>query len=617
MPRRIVDDEQQRAAAQLPPARREARVWGRGWRLPATALLFAAGIAWAAPEIGPERVAGVASELAPDSVAFAAPDAPSGIAPAPPSDSVRLAGPVRLRGGEVLSIRDVRARLPVDPRGGWRARGQLEDGLAGLGALLLAAGHLESRLELIIDSLGCGVLTVDDGPAARWDSLAATSAIASPFPMQPRPDARYESGRLERGLRAWVDLATERGYPFAAARIESLQVSGGRVRAGVRLDAGPYCRVEEITFPGRTVTRESFLRRLVGFRAGMPFRESDWRGARRRLEQVGLFTMTGEPRVELRPAGGVQVVLPVEEAKHNRVEGAVGYSGRTRTVTGLVDLQLGNLLGTGRRLAIRWERPQKEQTRLRLEARDPVLGPLPVGARFALEQEVRDSTYTTVLLELVGEVSLARDFTALAGAEWRQSILGPEPAERHRRTSSVFGGRWDTERPGAWSGGRLETTYRSGRTQVRPPGGGAESSLRLDRADVSTERYVQVGGLVARLRFLGAAVSRADSLPPSEVLRFGGRTTLRGYADESLLARRYATGQLELGPAWAEARAYVFLDAAFWRASARRTEDHDALGFGLGLSQQSSGRRVSIDLAIPRGGDVADGRLHAQVEQTF
>ena len=524
---------------------------------------------------------------------------------------------MQLRGGSVLSARDVRAGLPIGSRGGERSPAELEEDLAGLGELLLAAGHLESRLVLIVDSLGNGVLTVDEGPAAQWDSLFASSAIASPFPLRPRPGARYDTGRLERALRTWVDLATERGYPFASARIESLAVSDGRVRAGVRLDAGPYCQVEEITFPGRTVTRESFLRRLVGFRAGMPFRESDWKGARRRLEQVGLFTMTGEPRVELRAAGGVQLALPVEEAKHNRVEGAVGYSGRTQAVTGLVDLRLGNLLGTGRRLAIRWERPQKEQTRLRLEARDPLLGPLPVGARFALEQEVRDSTYTTVLMELLGEASLGRDFTALAGAEWRQSILGPEPAERQRRVSSVFGGRWDTERPGAWSGGKMETTYRSGRTRVRPAGGGAGASLRLDRADVLAERYVGLGGLVVRLRLLGAAVSRVDSLPPSEVLRFGGRMMLRGFADESLVARRYATGQLELGPAWAEARTYFFLDAAVWRPPERRTRNRDTLGFGIGLSQQAAGRRVSIDLAIPRGGSVADGRLHAQVEQTF
>jgi outer membrane protein assembly factor BamA len=349
----------------------------------------------------------------------------------------------------------------------------------------------------------------------------------------------------------------------------------------------------------------------------MPFCGSDWRTARRRLEQVGLFASAGEPRVELRPAGGVRVVLPVEETKHNRVEGAVGYSGRTRAVTGLVDLQLGNFLGTGRRFAVRWERQQKDQSRLRLEARDPLLRPLPVGARLSLEQEVRDSTYTTAVLELLGEASLARDFTALAGAEWRRSVLGHEPAERHRRVSSVFGGRWDTRRPGAWSGGRLETTYRSGRTRVRPAGGGPEASLRLDRAEVLTERFVGQGAFVVRMGLVAAAVSQADSLPPSEALRFGGTANLRGFADESFAARRYATGQLELGPAWPEARAYVFLDAAAWRPPGRAERDRDTLGFGIGLAQESAGRRVVIDVGVPRGGNIADGRVHAQVERRF
>jgi hypothetical protein len=534
-----------------------------------------------------------------------------------PPDSVRFAAPLLVRGGSILSARDVRERLPIGPEGSGLARTRLEDGLDMLGGVLLEAGRFESRLALTVDSLGNGVLTVDDGPVARWDSLAASAAGPSLFPLRPDPGALFDAGRLERALRVWVDATTERGHPFAVARIESLAVSGGRVRAGVRLDSGPYGRVEEVSFPGRTVTRESFLRRLVGFHTGMPFCESDWKAARRRLEQVGLFASAAEPRVELLSAGGVRVVLPVEETKHNRVEGAVGYSGRMRAVTGLVDLQLGNFLGTGRRFAVRWERAQKEQSRLRLEARDPLLGPLPVGARLSLEQEVRDSTYTTAVLELLGEASLGRDFTALGGAEWRRSVLGHEPAARHRRVSSVFGGRWDTERPGAWSGGRLETTYRSGRTRVRPAGGGSEASLRLDRAEVLTERFVGHRGLVVRMGLSAAAVSRADSLPPSEALRFGGTATLRGFADESFAARRYATGQLEVGPAWPEARAYLFLDAAAWRPPGRLEPDRDALGFGIGLAQESAGRRVVIDLAIPRGGSIADGRLHARVERRF
>lgn len=537
--------------------------------------------------------------------------------PEAPWDSVRLAGPVLVRGGSILPAREVLARMPSGPDDGGLLPARIADWLAGLGAMLIEAGHLESRLSLEIDSVGKGVLTVHDGPAARWDTLVAGEADSGPLPLRPGPGAPFNADRFQRALRAWVDAATERGYPFAMARVESLVVAGGRVCAGARLDPGPHCRVEEVSFPGRTATRESFLRRWIGFHPGRSFRESDWRAARRRLEQAGLFAAAGEPRVVLRSAGGVRVELPVEERTHNRVEGAIGYSGRTRAVTGLVDVELGNLLGTGRRFAVRWERVQKEQSRLRLEARDPLLGPLPVGLRLALEQELRDSTYTTAVLELLGEASLGRDFTALAGVEWRSSVLGREPAERDRRVSSVFGGRWDTERPGGWSGGQLETTYRSGRTRIRPAGGGPETGRRLDRANLLAERFLGHGGLVVRLGLCAAAISQADSLPASEALRFGGAGMLRGYPEQSFSARRFAAAQVELGPAWEGARAYVLADVAAWRPPGLGGRDRDALGFGFGLAQESAGRRVVIDLAIPRGGSIADARLHARVERRF
>jgi len=71
----------------------------------------------------------------------------------------------------------------------------------------------------------------------------------------------------------------------------------------------------------------------------------------------------------------------VEEARHNRIEGAIGYSGVRQSLSGFIDLELGNLFGGGRRLAARWERIREDQSRLGLEWREPLLGPLPVGAQ--------------------------------------------------------------------------------------------------------------------------------------------------------------------------------------------------------------------------------------------
>jgi len=551
-------------------------------------------------------------------------DRPAAGRPSPPPDSLRLRRPIELEGGRVLSVGEVRRHLPAGPGAPPLGSAEVGDALARLGARLVAQGRYEGRLELWPDSLGGARLLARDGPMARWASLAVRHAPAdTAAPVRPRLDfARagepFDPRKLEQALESWLEESLDRGHPFAAARVESIAVAHGEVAAGIAFDAGPFHRVTEVAFPGLRSTRPSFLRRWIGFRPGRPYRESAWRDARIRLERTGLFTATEEPRIEPLPGGGARVHLPVEEARHNRIEGAIGYSGVRQSLSGFIDLELGNLFGGGRRLAARWERIREDQSRLGLEWREPLLGPLPVGAQVRLDQEDQDSTFSRLVLEGSLESFLGRDLAAYAGVEYHRSLLGVEPAERVRRVSSLFGGRWDGIRPGAWRGHRLEATIRSGRSEIRPPGGGPSRRVRVERGGVSAERYQPLRGpVLLRARVAGEALGREDPLPLSEALRFGGATTVRGWPEEGFLARRYLAGQIEVGPAFAGGRAYAFLDAAWWRTFLIPARDRDLLGYGLGLATENARRRVALDLAVPRGAGLGDGRLHIRLESRF
>ena len=533
-------------------------------------------------------------------------------------DSIRWTGVTRLAGGRVLSQREVRRRLPDAGEHGRVALSELDAKLAALGAVLLAAGRLEAELELVVGPDGSGVLFARDGAPAIWDSLRLVQPGDSGVPSARLPGRGdpFRAERLERVLEKWVEAATEAGFPFAVARVESLRVAEGEVTAGIRLDPGPLCRVAGVSFPGRSATKERFLRRAARLRDGDPFRESHLERARRGLERSGLFSRVGAPEVVSIGAASVRIDLPVEEARHNRIEGAVGYSGRSDTFSGYIDLLLGNLFGSGRRLEARWDRPIESQGRLRLEWWEPYLGPLPAGLRASLEQEDRDSTYARLVLEGRLEAAVGDGISVFGGAEYHRSILGLEPAERVRRLSSVAGGRWDSVRPGAWRGESFETSVHSGRSRVRRPDG-ETISYRLDRVQIVMLRYQPAGERwVGLLGAKGELLGREEGLPVSDGLRFGGGGSVRGLAEESLLAQRYVSAQGEFGPAFSGNRAYLFLDAAWFR-DFRTSRPGDRLGFGMGVGSESSGRRLRLDLGLPRGGSPGDLRLHLRLENRF
>ncbi|MFN8547931.1 MAG: hypothetical protein U0527_08205 [Candidatus Eisenbacteria bacterium] len=369
---------------------------------------------------------------------------------------------------------------------------------------------------------------------------------------------------------------------------------------------------------GKRGTQRRFLERWLRFRAGELFRQSRLQDRALRLERTGLFTRVDAPRVERLREGGVRVVYPVLESPRNRAVGVLGYAGRNRTVTGLAELDLGNLGGAGRSVGVRWARPRPRESRFRLEYRELLLPRLPLGGRLALEQEVRDSTYSLLVTEGSIEAPLSWAWSARAGLEFQKASLGIEPAEQHRRLSTLVGMRWEGLRRGEWRGGRFDLTVRSGRDRARAPSGRSLGSTRLTRGDLDGESLIRLHGrTAARIKMLAGAVTGADTLPASELYRLGGAGQLRGHPEAGFTARRFGIGQLELGLRSGESWAYLFADLGTLHGPGARDLWRWRSGFGVGLNPRVGSGDVSLDLAFPGALRFGEARVHLRVASRF
>jgi hemolysin activation/secretion protein len=140
----------------------------------------------------------------------------------------------------------------------------------------------------------------------------------------------------------------------------------------------------------------------------------------------------------------------------------------------------------------------------------------------------------------------------------------------------------------------------------------------VDRGDLRAERFLRPGGgLVLRVGLTGTALAREDSLPPSEAVRLGGASTVRGYREEQFAVRRFGAAQVELGFAMPQGRVYAFADGAWYRRFAPRSGSADLWGVGVGLASETPARRIGLDLGLPRGGRLGEGRLHLRLETRF
>lgn len=122
--------------------------------------------------------------------------------------------------------------------------------------------------------------------------------------------------------------------------------------------------LDTIEIRGNSLTQDKVIRRETGIKIGDVYKASRVREVRDRLQRMGIFSTVGEPQLFYENGRSV-LQIAVREGSTNIFNGVAGYNpgndGESGYLTGTLDLQFGNLLGTGRKMAARWEK--KESSR--------------------------------------------------------------------------------------------------------------------------------------------------------------------------------------------------------------------------------------------------------------
>jgi len=473
-------------------------------------------------------------------------------------------------------------------------------------------------------------------PVPLGDSLASAYRAAS------RGAASIDG--IAAGLSAARDVLIEAGYYAAEVGLDSLAVEEGSARAHIRVAPGPPAVVEVLELPGATATRPSTAATIAGLRPGARITPARLAEARERLTGSGLFTSVGDPRLAAGTTpGGARVVIPVEEERSSRFEGALGVA-REGGVTGLVDLALGNIAGSGRAAGLRWFGPGNGRSEFAARYREPALFGRRVDATLALEAQVADSLFTQTRWSLAvgsragpgtrASLALVRSgsvFSGLArGSSATWSLAGQAAVDRLHPAINPT------------RGFRAAATAEGGSRQERFPGLPA-ARRRLFRGDVALEgafaqgpRRAVVVGARGRGAFLGG-----DVFPAEELFFLGGTEGLRGHRDRAFAGSRVASASIEHRWITDErgGRLYLFADAARHDFAAKLGAGTVPLspssggagaslartvlspgwefGYGAGLKTRMASGLVGLELGFAPGEPLRRSTIHVRYASTW
>lgn len=559
---------------------------------------------------------------------------------APASAAPVRVGDVSVRGLESLGREEALGLLGL-VRGGTVDTLELEARADRLMARLADEGRFEARAQVTWnDDPGGGApldfaVTIHEGPAAVFgavthenvDSLDAR-ALARAAP--PRAGQPFRRALLERHLLDLLDRYDEAGFPYARLVPHSVVAAGDTVTVRVRHEPGPRVRLAAIELRGARLTRPRTVERLMGFRPGRAYRQSELEAGLLRLERSGLFTAVGG--AELVPGdepARSRLRVEVREAASGSLSGIAGYSGRDRRLSGYLDFRLHNIAGTARRLAARWSAVEKGSTDYLLAYREPFLFGRPVDASVRLSHTVFDTIYTATRTDLAvhWRPGGRTEVTASVGSDRVVVTAGLRRAESSGRLSLGVVHNARTSRAAPDGGALLGLTLSRGRTLSGTFGDAPEAALvEALLFDGRAEIYRALGRRTVAALLLSARSLETDArpVPRYELFRLGGATTLRGYREEQFYTPGFLLGQLELRllSGAAGSGAFVFVDGAAFTPETGPARLWPAfgeveVGYGAGVRLGSRVGRVGVDYGLAAGEGPLDGRIHVRAETEF
>ena len=487
---------------------------------------------------------------------------------------------------------------------------------------------------------GAGPRIRVDGPLAPAlaDSAAAAYRAAS------RGAASVDG--VAAGLSAARDVLIEAGFYAAQVSLDSLELGLGAPLAHLLLAPGPPATYEGMELPGATATRPAAAARVAGLDHGARLTPAVLGLARERLAASGLFQQVGTPRLVTGALpGGARVVIPVVEERSSRFEGALGVA-REGGVTGLLDLALGNIAGSGRSAGLRWFGPGNGRSEYAAHYREPALFGTRADASLALEAQVADSLFTQTRWS--AEIGIAPAGAARAALALQRS--GSTYSGLARGSSATWslkaGGSLDRLRPllNPVRGFRAALTAEAGRRSDRVPELPSESR-GLFRGRASAEGALAIAPrrvLAASAHAEGSFLSGGD-FPAEELSFVGGTEGLRGHPDRAFGGNRIATFSLEHRWITDErgGRLYLFADAARHDFSGGLAAGTAALssavasggaapslartvlspgwefGYGAGLRTRMASGLVGLELGLAPGEPLRRATLHVRYASTW
>ncbi len=445
----------------------------------------------------------------------------------------------------------------------------------------------------------------------------------------------FEKSIIEGGIVELISRYGRSGYPFVKISVDSIDVvpaSPPKVRVSMTIDEGKKIIINEIRVAGNNHTNPDVIIRETRIHPPELYNEEKVAGIQARLQRMNIFASVREPEVYLDSTGG-GLLITVSEANTNTFDGILGYAPASTptgsgAVAGYAHVTLGNLFGTTRRLDVMWQHDAESSQEINLSYSEPWVFNFPINLSGAFRQRQQDSTYVQRSVE--GHIDFLASESFLLGGFISHTVVIPsstlvfQPVHANRIVSVGVNLQLDTRDDiiNPHRGIRYSTTYSVGSELIYGTSS-ASGSTSVQSATIDAEGYKGTLGNQVVALGLHARQITGSRVQVTDLFRFGGATTLRGYRENELTGSRIAWANSEYR-FLLDRHSYFFglFDAGFsylpadigGTSSVTKTFDY---GYGIGFRVDTPLGNIGVILALGKGDTFSEGKLHFSLLNRF
>lgn len=397
------------------------------------------------------------------------------------------------------------------------------------------------------------------------------------------------------------------------------------IEADLLIETGLKRTIDKINVRGYTSLSKTYISRYSNLKAGRVFVESDIQKKTNQLNNIP-FINVKKPTEVLFKKNSTELFVYLEKVNSNSFDGFLGF-GSTKEkgfqLNGYLNMILLNNLDFGERISIVYKNDGISQQTFEGSINLPFLLKSPLSLEAGLRLFRRDSSFSNssqlldLNFQLNEKISLEGgiEFTNSTNTETEEFIS----AEEIVGYNSIFYGlgfnflKLNSEQ------GFNENTL----LNVRASLGNREAITNSEqyRLSISGQHQISINNRNKIYLKLNSQILISDSYINNELYRFGGVNSIRGFAENSLIANRFSVLQTEYRYLLdSNLFANTVLDIGNYEDKLNSINDN-ILGYGIGLGLKSNAGIFRLILAnsISNNQDAtfSDSKIHISFTSFF